>query len=142
VLVVNLLCSWANISTGGIEVECDGQSALLKAFGTCWPLEPTDSHFDLLSALRKMIAASPLIWTTRHIEGHQDDNATAELDFWAIQNIQMDNLAKVFWMQQSKSAPVLYPIADKGFQVWLSDRKLSSTPLSILFDHIHGSKIL
>jgi hypothetical protein len=96
----------------------------------------------LLSALQTMIAASPLIWTTRHIEGHQDDDATAQVDFWVKQNIQMDNLAKVVWMQQSHSAPVLYPVADEGFQVWLGDHKLSSTASFILFDHIHGRTIL
>jgi hypothetical protein len=47
----------------------------------------------MLSSLRKKIAASPITWTTRHIEGHQDNDATAKLDFWAKQNIQMDNIA-------------------------------------------------
>jgi hypothetical protein len=76
------------------------------------------------------------------MKGHQDDNATAKLDFWAKQNIQMDNLAKVFWMQQSHSARALYPIADEGFQVSLGDRKLSSIPTSVLVDHTHVCTIL
>jgi hypothetical protein len=141
VLLVNLLCSWAGILSGGIEVGCDGLSALNKAFDT-WPLDPDDPHFDMLSALCTMIAASPLKWTTRHIEGHQDDDLTKALDFWALQNIQMDNLAKVYWMQHSSTAPVLYPISDEGFQVWLGDRKLSSNHSSVFFDHIHGKTIL
>jgi hypothetical protein len=141
VLVVNALCSWAKLSHGAIEIGCDGLSALDKAFDT-WPLEPADPHFDMLTALRSMISESPLSWTTRHIAGHQDDDATAELDFWARQNIQMDNLAKIFWMQHSHSAYVHYPIASEGFQVWLGDRKLSSHQSSTFFDHIHGKTIL
>jgi hypothetical protein len=141
VLIVNLLCSWAGITSGAIEVGCDGLSALNKAFDT-WPLEPSDPHFDLLSALRKMILSSPIEWTTRHVAGHQDEDPTAKLDWWAEQNVQMDNLAKVFWMQHSHSAPVLYPISDEGFQVWLGDRKLSSHKPSVFFDHIHGKTIL
>jgi hypothetical protein len=86
VWIVNLLCSWANIVHGGIEVGCDGLSALNKAFDY-WPLEPADPYFDMLSSLRTMIAESPLQWKTRHIEGHQDDNPQASLDFWAVQNI-------------------------------------------------------
>jgi hypothetical protein len=139
--VVNSLCSWADITSGGIEVGCDGLSALNKAFDT-WPLEPADPHFDMLCALRQMIKSSFLKWKTRHVDGHQDNDVTSKLDFWAIKNIQMDYLAKVFWMQHSHSAPIFYLISDEGFQVWLGDRKLSSSPSSIFFDHIHGKNIL
>jgi hypothetical protein len=46
-------------------------------------------------------------------------------------------------MHHSHSSPVLYPtISDKGFQVWLGNRKLSSHPASGYFDHIHGQTIL
>jgi hypothetical protein len=141
VLVVNLLCSWAGITSGGIEIGCDGLSALNKAFET-WPLEPADPHFDMLSALRKMIASSPISWTTRHVAGHQDNDITAKLDFWAEQNIRMDNLAKIFWMTHSHTAPMFYPISDEGFQVWLGDRKLSSHSSDVFFDHIHGKTLL
>jgi hypothetical protein len=141
VLVADLLCSWADITTGAIEVGCNRLSTLNKAFDT-WPLEPADPHFDMLSALRKMISDSPLTWTTRHIEGHQENDATVELDLWAKQNIKMDNLAKVFWMQYSHSVPVFYPISDEGFQVWLGDRKLSSSRSAVSFDHIHGKTLL
>jgi hypothetical protein len=55
VRIVNLLCSWANVVHGGIEVGCDGLSALNKAFDS-WPLEPADPHFDMLSSLWTMIA--------------------------------------------------------------------------------------
>jgi hypothetical protein len=95
----------------------------------------------MLSALCKMIVESPISWTTRHVDGHQDNNITATLDWWAVQNIQMDNLAEVLWMNHSHSAPVLHPIPDEGFQVWLGNCKLSSSSSSIFFDHIHGKNI-
>jgi hypothetical protein len=137
VQIVNLLCSWANIVHGG----CDGLSALNKAFNS-WPLEPADPHFDMLSSLHSMLAESPLQWKTRHIEGHQDDNPQASLDFWAVQNIKMDNLAKICWMEHSSIAPFQYPITDEGFQVWLGNRKLSSSYSSGFFDHVHSKTIL
>jgi hypothetical protein len=141
VLVVNLLCSWAGITSGGIEVGYDGISALNKAFDTR-PLEPADPHIDMLSALHKMIVSSPITWTTRHVAGHQDNDATANLDFWAEENIQMDNLAKVFWMHHSHSASVFYPISEEGFQMWLGNHKLASHASSVFFNHIHGTTIL
>jgi hypothetical protein len=77
---VNLLCSWANISSDGIEVGCDGLLSP-KSFDI-WPLEPTDPHFDMLTSIRTMITNIPLI--------HQDNYATAKLDFWTKQNILMN----------------------------------------------------
>jgi hypothetical protein len=75
VFLVNLLCSWAGISFGSIEIGCNGLSALSKAFDS-WPLEPAHPHFDMLSALWLMIASSPFTWTTRHVAGHQDVDPT------------------------------------------------------------------
>ena len=89
-----------------------------------------------------MIASSPVSWTTQQVPGHQDNNPTAELDWWARQSIQMDNLAKLFWMQHSHSAPAFCPITDKGFQAWPGNCKLSSHQPSTFFDHTHGKTIL
>jgi hypothetical protein len=80
--------------SGGIEVGCDGLLALNKAFDT-WPFRPT---------LRQLIEESPsLLGTTWHITGHLDNDSMAKLDYWAQQNIKMDNLENVFWMQHSHS---------------------------------------
>jgi hypothetical protein len=40
------------------------------------------------------------------VEGHQDDDGIEELDRWAKLNIEMDNLAKVYWneLQEEQSA--------------------------------------
>jgi hypothetical protein len=54
----------------------------------------------------------------------------------------MDNLAKIFWMTHSHTAPMFYPISNEGFQVWLGDRKLSSHSSDVFFDHIHGKTLL
>jgi hypothetical protein len=135
VLVVKTLCSWVDISEGAIEIGCDSLSALNKAFDA-WPLEPADPHFAMLNA------QSPISWKICHVAGYQDDDASAKLDFWAQQNIQMDNLSKIFWMQNSQSVPIHYPISSEGFQVWLGDLKLSSHSSGVFFDHIHGKTIL
>jgi hypothetical protein len=131
----------AGILAGAIKVGCDGLSALNKAFDT-WPLDPDNPHFDMLNSLRAMIAESPITWTTRHVDRHQDHDINAILYWWARQNIQMDNLAKVFWMNHSHSAPVQYSISHEGFQVWLGDCKHSSSPSSAFFDHIRGKTML
>jgi hypothetical protein len=89
-----------------------------------------------------MIAESPITWSTRLVDGHQDDDINATLDWWARQYIQIDNLVKVFWMNHLHLAPVQYSISHEGFQVWLGNHKLSSRPSSAFFDHINGKTIL
>jgi hypothetical protein len=42
------------------------------------------------------------------------------LDFWAVPNVEMEDLAKVVWMQHhSHSTPISCPVLDGGFQLWL-----------------------
>ena len=138
---MNLICSWAGITSDGIKVGCDGLSALNKAFNT-WPLEPSDPHFDLLSALWKMISSSPVTWTTQHIAGHQDNDPNAKFDWRAEHNTNAQPCQGFLDADITFSSCVLYPISDEGFQVWLGNRKLSSHQASTFFDHIHGKTIL
>jgi hypothetical protein len=98
VVMVEVVCTHFEITSGAIEVGCDGLSALRKAFGQGSNFDPDikDPDYDLLSAIRKALARSPAKWTWRHVLGHQDDDDGIEvLDRWATLNIEMDNLAKV-----------------------------------------------
>jgi hypothetical protein len=82
VMMVQAICHQFGITSGGIEVGCDGLIALQRAFGEDFMVTPDikDSDYDLLSATRKILAESPVIWTWRHVEGHQDDDGIEELD--------------------------------------------------------------
>jgi hypothetical protein len=82
VMMVQAVCHQFGITSGGIEVGCDGLIALQRAFGEDFMVTPDikDSDYDLLSATRKILAESPVIWTWRHVEGHQDDDGIEELD--------------------------------------------------------------
>ena len=52
------------------------------------------AHFDILSGMNGYLLESNLEWVPRHIKGHQDDIAEAELDRWAHLNIECDLRAK------------------------------------------------
>jgi hypothetical protein len=58
-----------------------------------------DSHFDLFSATRTALKASPITWTYKHVKGNQDKDPDITLDQWAKLNIQMDSLAKMYWLE-------------------------------------------
>ena len=92
---LNVICKRYNITSGSIEVGCDGEEAYKVA--TRYNYQPTTriSHFDLTSKLHYLINSSPLHWRFRHVKGHQDDSATPDkLDNWALMNIHADKLAK------------------------------------------------
>ncbi len=79
-----------DIQQGAIELGCDGQSALDKAFNHVALIRIEDSNYDLLQAIQYLWASSPLQWKFRHVRGHQDDHADArDLDRWAIFFIRM-----------------------------------------------------
>jgi len=74
------------------------------------------------------LAQSPVQWHWIHIRGHQDTQATGELDQWAKLNIEMDTQAKV-WHQcltNAKYQPTLCSIPKEGWQLWTVKVKLTS----------------
>lgn len=69
------LCNFYKITTGSIELGCDGQSALDKAFN-----------------FRDLWVSSSITWKFRHIKGHQDVHKSMDsLDHWAMLNVEMDS---------------------------------------------------
>ena len=90
--------------TGGIEVGCDRLSTLNCGF---WHRDEDRSsnqpHFDILSGLHGLKRNMDITWDYRYIAGHQEDVKGAELDRWAILNIECDVRAKGYWAElQSK----------------------------------------
>jgi hypothetical protein len=82
---------------GTVFIGCDGLSALVNYTDVDYVVKPTSPHFDLISASRAMLQQCPVTWISRHIPGHQDDDPNAFLDLWTIQNIEMDDRAKLHW---------------------------------------------
>ncbi len=72
------VCEYFHILQGSIELGCDGQSALDKAFNYVSIIRIEDADHDLLHAIRNLWALSPLTWKFRHVKGHQDDTNSIE----------------------------------------------------------------
>jgi hypothetical protein len=56
------LCDFFNITPGSIELGCDGQSALDKAFNYVSLLRIENPNYDLLSAILTLWVHSPINW--------------------------------------------------------------------------------
>jgi hypothetical protein len=67
-----MLCARHDVTFGAVEVGLHGDQAMKNVFGD-WPLYPGQADYDLLKDLREKIRRSPLKWTGRWVEGHQDD---------------------------------------------------------------------
>ena len=75
--MMDLLCKTFAITTGSIQVGCDGLSALTQTFGWKWhdikAIQKAD--FDMLSALQGALRHSHIKWMYQHVESHQDDKS-------------------------------------------------------------------
>ena len=89
VIIHNALCRAHNITDDHeIIIGCDNESAIWTAFGDDHIAADVASS-DILHAIHYQIKASPLKWTTKWVQGHQD-NKKQLLDTWALANIACD----------------------------------------------------
>jgi hypothetical protein len=132
---VGILCSLYAIQSGAIEVGLDGEQAMKTIFGN-WPLHPKQPDYDLLKDLREKIKKSPLKWTGRWVEGHQDDQHRLEdIDRWGQLNVECDGLAKDYWnaCTETEEWPTNNKFADEGWSVWIEGKKLTKIDKHALY---------
>ena len=55
-----------------------------------------ETDFDLISAVHTLLTKISSSWTWQHLLGHQDDDATTVLDWWAQLNVIADFYAQPF----------------------------------------------
>jgi hypothetical protein len=139
VVLVHLICKVHNITSGSIEVGCDGQGALIQALEYAGDVDPSCQQFDIIAAIRFWKTKSPIQWRNRHILGHQDDiQAEHELDRWAQLNCEMDLKAKAHWQQQRTQPHVPLGIHGEPWQLELGGEKVCRNFRSSIVHHIFG----
>ena len=138
--IAELLVEQFAITDGSIEVGCDGQGALHRAFRDIGYATPAGKHFDLLLVIHAKLNKSPLTWKYRHVYGHQDElhKDHLSLDKWAVRNIEVDILAKLHreWCAQINYVdPVILP--GEGWKVQYKGTKIVSCVSKSLYKAIH-----
>jgi hypothetical protein len=142
-MIVHNICHHYGITTGGIEIGCDGQEALYRCFSPAFHPTPSDPHYDLIAAVHAFRDQCSIQWHFRHVKGHQDNDPTAELDHWAQLNIEMDLRAKTHWYETHEtSRDIQYSIPGEPWSVWIQGRKLCSDVRTDLLEYIHGREAL
>jgi hypothetical protein len=90
-------------ATGRVTVGCDGLSALRQAKLRTDFINPNIPQYDLILAIRTIIEKTTWQWEWIHVKGHQDDILQEDdLDTWSRLNIQMDAIAKEWWVASDK----------------------------------------
>jgi len=139
--MAEILCKKFAITDGQLEIGLDGESVIKKLRSPFSP-KPSDSHYDLLVDCRQRIRALPIDIKFRWVEGHQDDRGHAQsLDWWALQNIRMDRLAKQYW-KTTRSRPKANQVFQyEAWAVSIHGQKLSSFQKEAVHERTHGEAI-
>jgi hypothetical protein len=132
------LCTFHNISSGGITIGCDGLSALHQAEGDAdiVPLSTTD--YDILCVIRLRLLRVPIQVSFQHVRGHQDDTKSmSSLTRWERLNVEMDSLAKAA-LQYFTNYPPHSTIAEEPWSIWVQNTKIISNIHSTIADIVHS----
>jgi hypothetical protein len=111
---------------GIITVGCDGLSALTQASQAWDFINPNEPQYDLIMAIRTLVAESNWEWQWKHVKGHQDESHSLErLDDWSKWNIQLDADAKKFWKETTPQK--IYPqIEGEPWKTTIAKEAISS----------------
>jgi hypothetical protein len=111
---------------GDITVGCDGLSALNQVQKTGDFVNPNERHFDIIMAVRSLVAETNWNWHWKHVKGHQDDDIPIDqLDCWSKWNIEMDKEAKIFW-DETVTETILPKIEGEPWRTIINGIKISS----------------
>jgi hypothetical protein len=136
--MVDLFVTYYNITSGSIDIACDGASALNKIFSCVSVLSIDDPCYDLIFSAQTLWKNSPLIWKPRHVKGHQDDNTSFDkLDPYSKLNVEMDSTAKAF-MPMAYRTPCHFTTVCEPWSIWVNNHKLTQELDSTVYDLVHG----
>jgi hypothetical protein len=136
-IFVDLLVKFFAITSGSIEVACDGESTLNKIFLYISVTNILDPCFDLISTAQHLWRQSPLHWKTCHIKGHQDDIPSNTLDIYAKLNIEMDECAKLH-LRIAQYSPRHFITVNEPWSVWIDNNKITSDLDKVIYEVVHA----
>lgn len=140
IMTVKLLVEQHGITSGSIQVACDGLSALNMVFSDA-TVSLDEPCFDIILASHLLLQASPLAWNHIHVEGHQDDDPFKPLDQCVLLNIVMDKTAKAF-LPIAQPLPRTYQVPGEPWSIWYKQSKVQHQFDSTLRAIIHGQQAL
>jgi hypothetical protein len=104
---------------------------------------PLRKHYDLISAIRRLMRDAPIKVELFHIKGHQDDVSEAKLDWFALLNIDMDANAKAHWtmVHDDDDAPRHELIPGEGWPLWIGFEKTTGDIRTAITKEVHAADL-
>jgi hypothetical protein len=137
VIFINKLCQFYTITQGSITLGCDGLSALDIVFKKK-KIHPSIPSYDIVAAISKNIAMTPIRWSHVHVKGHQDQTPGSALDRWAKLNIAMDHLAKSH-IPIAARTPTFQAIPSEPWSIYFQSSKITSKPVPTIYALVHSA---
>ena len=135
---MNELCTYHDITDGVVGIGCDGLAAWDAVF-VGHPVTSKTKHYDLITTIQTLLRRSPIRWTPKHVEGHQDDHPGKYLDRRAKLNIEMDLAAKIYWEQAiEQDLRPQVELDGEPWSIWLNDKKLVKELRNTIYDELHS----
>jgi hypothetical protein len=138
--VARALCEYYAITEGKITVALDCEGAI-NAISTDQLPKAKNKEFDLIMECRNLMAQLPITIRYKWIEGHQDSKGK-RLDWWARQNIRMDQKAKRFWNKHSKNPRQAQPMSTLPVSIQIGDHLLTHFHKETVYEELHAGPIL
>jgi hypothetical protein len=87
--------SLISLKDGAIEGSCNNDTYLC-IFNLSYDFDPQQPDYHFQYSLQACcIQLSPIIWIKHHVKGDQDETINGPLDYWAVLNIIMDQMARI-----------------------------------------------
>jgi hypothetical protein len=94
VVIIHVLCKYYGVKEGTDEIACNGLAALNEASKFTQPTALGQGHYNMISAIRRIMRETLIKWKTHHVLGHQVEKGKDRdsLDRWEVLNDEMDAL--------------------------------------------------
>jgi hypothetical protein len=139
IIMFNVLVQTFDISEGAIHIACNNEQALAVLHPDFLPNQ-SKANFDFVNACQGLLCKSPLAWTCKHVNGHQDMKQQHKiLSRLERPNVHMDKLAKCIWSHYARRCndlliPPHQPLKEEGWQLWNSEDKVTNPSNENLYE--------
>ena len=133
-MTTNVLLKYYWQTQGSLLIICNGEAVLTKSMKP-WVSNPLDKQFDIIHAIRANIQQTKIKWSSKHVQGHQNQVAldTNDKVRW---NDAIDQAAKNHWMKiQTQLDPMMHSLLGEPWELWLENEKISTAVKQWLIKH-------
>jgi hypothetical protein len=134
------LCTLHNISSGKVTIGLDCESAI-HSIASDQLTKAKNKDFDMIHEAKTLLRTLPIAISFHWIKGHQDKDSNSCLDWWARQNIRMDQKAKRFWRKHANNPRPAQILSSAVITIAIGNHSLTHIPKNTAYKQINTKPI-